>query len=239
MLDSEDNTGKISRRAALLGFGGLGVFGVLSSRLYYLQVLQAQNYKVLSDKNRFNFNTIIPERGRILDRFGEPLATNKQDFRLVIIPERIKNIERTLDRISTVLPLSKGTRKRIKKDIKDHAKFVPILIDEHLDWNVFSALHMKRADLPGVIPLEDKGRYYPHEGIFAHILGYVGKPDVKALKKNKDPLLRQPTFRIGKTGIEQSQGRALRGVSGRQKVEVNAIGRTVREWQDDKVSVQA
>ena len=230
----DDNKIDLTRRAAILGLGGLGVFGVLASRLYYLQVSQAENYKVLSDKNRFNFNVIIPERGRILDRFGEPLATNKQDFRLVIVPERIKNIDTTLDKISKILPLSVSTRKRIKRDIREHAKFVPILIDEHLGWEVFSALHMNKANLPGVIPLEDKGRNYPHEGTFAHILGYVGKPNPKTLQEDNDPLLRQPTFRIGKTGIEQTQDKVLRGESGRQKVEVNAVGRTVREWDDDK-----
>ncbi|MBL4870945.1 MAG: penicillin-binding protein 2, partial [Robiginitomaculum sp.] len=239
MLDNEENSGLITRRAAMLGIGGASIFGVLASRLFYLQVSQAENYKVLSDKNRFNFNTIIPERGRILDRFGEPLATNKQDFRLVMIPERVENIENTLDKISKILPLSAGTRKRIHKDIKENAKFVSILIDEHLDWNVFSALNMKRADLPGVIPLEDKGRNYPHGGTFAHILGYVGKPDAKALRTDDDLLLRQPTFRIGKIGIEKSQGKVLRGKPGRQKVEVNAIGRTVREWQSDKVPAKS
>ncbi|MBL4766200.1 MAG: penicillin-binding protein 2 [Rhodobacteraceae bacterium] len=239
MRGRNENNIDMGRRATILGLGGLGAFSVLASRLYYLQVIQAENYKVLSDKNRFNFNMIIPERGRIVDRFGEPLATNKQDFRLVMVPERVKNIDQTLNRIAVILPLSEGTRRRIKKDIREHAKFVPILIDEHLDWKVFSALNMKLPEIPGVTPLEDKVRNYPYSGIFSHILGYVGKPNSKALEGDTDPLLRQPTFRMGKTGIEQSQDKALRGVSGRQKVEVNAVGRTVREWDDDKVDAKS
>lgn len=239
MAGRDDTIVDMTRRTALLGFGGLGVFGILASRLYYLQVTQAENYRVLSDKNRFNFNMIIPERGRILDRHGEALATNKLDFRLVLVPERVKNIDQTLDKIATILPLSVRTRKRVKKDIRENAKFVPVLIDDHLDWKVFSALNMKLPDIPGVLPLEDKGRDYPHGGIFTHILGYVGKPNPKALENDTDPLLRQPTFRIGKTGVEQSQDKALRGASGRQKVEVNAVGRTVREWEDDKIAATA
>ncbi len=236
MRTPDDNTVDMGRRTAMLGVGGLGVFGVLASRLYYLQVVRAEDYKVLSDKNRFNFNTIIPERGRILDRFGEALATNKLDFRLVIVPERVKNIDQTLARIGQILPLSSPTQKRIKKDIRDHAKFVPVLVDEHLDWQTFSAINMNLPNIPGAIPLQDKGRDYPHKGIFAHILGYVGKPSPKALKDDEDTLLRQPTFRMGKTGVEQSQDKILRGKAGRQKVEVNAIGRTVREWNDDKIA---
>lgn len=234
MAEHDQMSKKINRRAALLGIGGLGVFGVLASRLYYLQVSQAENYKVLSDNNRFNFNMTIPERGRILDRYGTALATNKQDFRLVLIAERIDDLEATLDKIHQFLPLSTKTRRRIKRDIRDHAKFVPVLVGEHLDWTVFSALNIHLPELPGVIPLEDKGRNYPHGGTFTHVLGYVGKPDARAMRDDLDPLLRQPTFRMGKTGVEQSEDQVLRGKSGRQKVEVNAVGRTVREWNSDE-----
>ncbi len=234
-----DNTNKINRRSALLGIGGLGAFSALAARLYYLQVVRAEDYKVLSDKNRFNFNTVLPERGQILDRNGVALATNKQDFRLVLVPERVSNIDKTLERINSILPLGPSTRKRIKRDIKSKAKFIPVLVDERIDWPVFSKLNINMPNLPGVIPIEGKARNYPQNGTFAHVLGYVGKPNPEALKKDKDSLLRQPTFRMGKTGIEQSYDKVLRGKAGRKKVEVNAIGRTVREWDDDKIPATA
>ena len=137
MRGPEDNTVNMSRRSAILGIGGLAVFGTWRCGFIICRLVRAEDYKVLSDKNRFNFNTIIPERGRILDRFGEALATNKLDFRLVIVPERVNSIDQTLDRIASILPLSVPTRKRIKKDIKSRAEFVPVLVDEHLDWNAF------------------------------------------------------------------------------------------------------
>ncbi len=239
MSKQDDNTKTINRRAALLGIGGLGAFSVLAGRLYYLQVTRAEDYKVLSDNNRFNFNTVLPERGQIVDRNGVALATNKQDFRLVLVPERVNDIDATLARINKILPLEKSKRKRIKRDIKSKAKFIPVLVDEQIDWRVFSRLNIKMPDLPGVIPIEGKARNYPHHGTFAHVLGYVGKPSPRALKNDKDTLLRQPTFRMGKTGIEQSHDQALRGKAGRKKVEVNAVGRTVREWDDDKIPAAA
>ena len=226
--------GIITRRTAILGAGGLGVFGVLASRLYYLQVVKAEDYRVLSDDNRFNFNITIPSRGRILDRFGENLAVNSQDYRVVMVPEQVKDVDATLKRVSEVLPLNDKTIKRIKKDIREHAGFVPILIDDHLDWKTFSALNLNIPDLPGVIPEVGEGRFYPNEGIFAHTLGYVGRANPRDVQKDDDPMLRQPTFRIGKTGVEAAADKILRGAAGKLKVEVNALGRVVREWPEPK-----
>ena len=131
----------ITRRSAILGAGGLGVFGVLGARLYQLQVLEAENYRTLSDNNRFNFNMLLPERGVIRDRFGVALAYNRQNFRLVMIPERTSDVDKTLDRVSAISPLSDGQRRRIEKDIRQNPKFVPILIKDNVDWGTFTAVN--------------------------------------------------------------------------------------------------
>lgn len=226
--------GVITRRTAMLGMGGAAMFGVLASRLYFLQVVKAEDYRVLSDENRFNFNITIPSRGRILDRFGESLAINRQDYRVVLIPEQVDDMEGTLKRVSEILPLKDETLQRIKKDIREHAGFVPILIEDHLDWKTFSALNLNIPDLPGIVPEVGEGRLYPNQGLFSHTLGYVGRADPKDVEKDEDPLLRQPTFRIGKTGVEAAADKKLRGTAGKLKVEVNALGRIVREWPDPK-----
>ena len=232
MLRDTIDENVVNRRTALMAFCGVGVYAVLASRLYYLQVTKAEDYRALSDDNRFNYNITLPSRGRILDRSGEVLALNKQDYRVVLIPERVKDLDATLSRISDIIGLSKGQEKRIRKDIKDNARFVPILVDNHLEWETFAALNLKTPDLPGVIPEVGEGRFYPFKGIFAHTLGFVGRAGPEDVDNDKDPLLRQPTFRIGKTGIEAARDEVLRGSSGRLKVEVNAVGRIVREWPE-------
>ena len=222
----------ITRRTAILSAGGVGVFGVLGARLYQLQVLQAEDYRALSDNNRFNFNMLLPERGEIRDRFGIPLARNRQNFRLVMIPERTTEIKKTLDTISRISPISSGQRQRIEKDIRQNPKFVPILVKENIDWETFSALNMRLHALPGIVSEAGQGRAYPENGVFSHVLGYIGRAGQKDIESDTDPLLRQPTFRIGKIGIEAAQEKTLRGSSGKLKVEVNARGRIVREWPD-------
>lgn len=230
-MDTNSNI-TLDRRAFVLGSLGVIGFGVLTTRLYYLQVVKAEDYKSLSENNRFNFDLIVPSRGRIVDRNGVELAVNKQEYRVVLVPEQVIDLEDTLDRISNVVTLGDGAKKRIRKDVKDNPKFVPILIKDHLDWEGFTALNMKTPELSGVFPQVGEGRSYPFEGIFSHVLGYVGRAGPKEVQENSDPLLRHPTFRIGKTGVEQSADNVLRGKSGRLKVEVNAVGRVVREWPD-------
>ncbi len=230
-MNEPDNT-TLTRRAFVLGAGGLGVFGVLASRLYYLQVVQAESYIALSEDNRFNYNLLVPSRGRILDRNGIELAVNEQNYRVVIIPEQVKDIDYTLSQLSEKLDLTEKSLARIKDDIRTNPKFVPILIAEHLDWNVFAQVNLNTPDLPGVVPQVGQGRAYPHQGTFSHVLGYVGRAGPEDVERNPDPLLRHPTFRIGKTGVEAAVDETLRGKSGRLKVEVNAVGRIIREWPD-------
>ncbi len=233
MLEQGNDKQNINRRTFLLCGAGLGVFGLLSARLYQLQVLRAEDYASLSDSNRFNYNIILPSRGQILDRNGEALAMNKQDLRVEIIAEQVKDLDFTLDKIGEVITLSDVTRDRIKKDIKKHAKFVPVLVQEHLSWEDFSALNFRAPELPGVVPKVGEGRTYPNNGAFCHVLGEVGKAKPRDIEQDKDPLLRQPTFRIGQSGVEKGAEDRLRGKAGRLKVEVNAVGRIVREWPEE------
>ena len=234
MSAENDNVQSFVRRTILLGIGGGAVFCGLAARMYHLQVRRAEDYRTLSENNRFNFRTVVPPRGRILDRNGVQLAGNRQDFRVVLIPERVDDLDATLARLSKHIPISEDTDARIRKDISRNRKFTPVLIAEHLSWESFSAINLDLPDLPGVLPLSGETRDYPKDGTFSHVVGYVGTPSRSDIGKDNDPLLRQPTFQIGKTGVEQSADTRLRGKAGRLKVEVNALGRVVREWPEEE-----
>ena len=75
-----------NRRAAVLAGGQAILFSALAARLYYLQVIESDRYKMLAEDNRINMQLLPPPRGRILDRFGQPLAINQQNFRVLIVP---------------------------------------------------------------------------------------------------------------------------------------------------------
>ncbi len=229
---------QMTRRTAMLGVGGLGVFGVLVGRFYQLQVARSENYLSLSEQNRFNYQTVLPSRGIVRDRYGEPLARNTLDYRVDIVAEQVDDLELTLGQLSDVFPLSEKELERIRKDIRRKPGFVPVTVSDHLEWDEFAALNMRVHALPGVIPTAGEGRAYSEDGIFSHTLGYVGKANDADIEGDDDPLLLQPAFRIGKTGVEQAADAQLRGAAGRLRVEVNARGRVVREWPDPQDAAQ-
>lgn len=230
--DEAKSDAQMTRRTAVLSAGGLGMFGVLAGRFYQLQIQQSENYLALSENNRFNFQTIVPSRGIVRDRYGEPLATNTLDYQVELIAEQIDDLELTLFKLADVIHLSDGEVNRIRRDIRRRPDFVPITVKDHVDWGDFAALNMRVHALPGIIPKAGEGRSYPDDGLFSHVIGYVGKANDTDVQRDDDPLLLQPAFRIGKTGVEQAADARLRGKSGKLKVEVNARGRVVREWPD-------
>lgn len=216
-----------TRRALLLAGGKLGLLSTLVGRLYYLQVVEADRYKMLADENRINWRLLAPPRGRILDRFGEPLALNRLNYRLVIVSEQARDLEMALDRVSQVVTLSDFDKRRVLREGRRRRSFVPILLREDLSWDEVARIEANAPELPGVAIDVGQSRSYPHTESVGHVLGYVGA--VADGDLTGDPLLELPGFRIGKNGIEKVYEKEMRGAGGSSQVEVNAVGRVIRE----------
>ncbi|RYE89410.1 MAG: penicillin-binding protein 2, partial [Oxalobacteraceae bacterium] len=77
-------SGVFTRRALLLGVGELGILGVLGAKLYQVQVVEGERYATLADSNRISARLTAPPRGRVLDRFGIPVAGNKLNWRALL-----------------------------------------------------------------------------------------------------------------------------------------------------------
>ena len=123
-----------TRRTAILGAGQLVVFTVLAGRMYQLQVLESDRYKLQSDENRINVRLLPPPRGRIFDRFGTLLAGNRENYRVLVVVENMPDVERTLAVLSRLIPLDEADLQRIKRDVAKRRRFVPVTVREHLDW---------------------------------------------------------------------------------------------------------
>jgi penicillin-binding protein 2 len=216
-----------SRRALLLAGGQGLVLSALGGRLYYLSVVEGDQYKLRADKNRVSLRLIAPERGDILDRKGRKLATNRQDFRVFLIPEQTANSKETLDKLGRIVDLSPRQLRRIERQIRRQRKFVPITVAEGLGWDRFARVNVGTPDLPGILTDAGLSRYYPDGHEVAHIVGYLASPDEEDV--NKNPLYQLPGFKVGKQGLEDRFEAHLRGHAGTRRIEVNSVGREVRE----------
>jgi penicillin-binding protein 2 len=219
----------LSRRALLLGAGQLGLFSLIAGQLYKLQVLESDKYKLLAEDNRINIKLLTPPRGQILDRFGHQLAVNEQNYRVVLTREQSPDVAATLDRLAQILPIGAEERARVLREAKRNRAFVPVTVTENLTWEQVSRIEVNAPDLPGIAIEVGQTRLYPYGPMLSHILGYVAVVSEQELQASEDPLLQLPDFRIGKSGIEKSFDLALRGRAGRSEVEVNAVGRIIRE----------
>ncbi len=217
-----------TRRAALLAGGKTVLLSALAARMYDLQVLDRDKYATLAEDNRISLRLIPPPRGRILDRFGVPLAVNEQNYRVMLVAEKANDVEATLDKLARIIPIPDESRARILEEVRTKRPFVPVLVQENLSWEKVSRIEVNAPELGGIQMDVGQTRAYPYGADFAHVVGYVG-PVSKADLESDDPLLRLPGFRVGKSGMEKRYDSQLRGSAGRSQVEVNAVGRTIRE----------
>lgn len=230
-LDQLQNK-QFGRRVALIAGGKVVLLSMLLARMYYLQVLQSKKYQTLAEDNRISLRLLPPPRGRILDRFGTPLAINRQNYRVVVVREDADDVVATLDLLGRIIPLGEAEKERIMREADRKLPFVPITVRENLSWQEFARIEVNAPDLPGIRAEVGRSRFYPYGPTLAHSLGYVAAVSDKEL--DGDPLLELPDFRIGKSGVEKAYDLTLRGSAGTSEVEVNARGRVIRELARDE-----
>ncbi len=215
------------RRAFVLAGGKVALLSLLGARMYYLQVVEADRFATLADDNRISLRLLPPPRGRIVDRAGRPLAINDLNYRAVMTVKDLPDAERTLDILSGLISLVDGNRARVLREVARRRGFVPVMVRENLSWTEVSRIEVNAPDLPGVAIEVGRSRFYPGGEDVAHVLGYVAA--VSESEMTDDPLLELPDFKIGKNGVEKFHDLGLRGKAGASQVEVNAVGRVIRE----------
>ncbi|MEM6902865.1 MAG: penicillin-binding protein 2, partial [Pseudomonadota bacterium] len=217
----------VSRRALMLGAGQALLFTGLGARLYHLQVLERDRYAMLAEDNRINLRLLAPLRGVIQDRHGVDLATNRQAFRVVMVAEQTPNAAATLAKLQGLLPIDDDDVVDVLDEVRRKRAFMPVTVMENLNWQQVSTVEVNLPDLPGLQTEAAPVRYYPYGSALAHVIGHVGavSPD----DRTGEPVLDLPSFKIGKNGLERRLEHELRGAAGTSQVEVNAVGRVIRE----------
>ena len=197
-------------------------------RLAYLQFSQYKRYATMSLKNQMSIIPIAPPRGIIVDKNGVVLADNIPVYVLEIIPERVKNLENTLQKLKQLLPSVTD----FDIDNFNHARhqnhaYVPIPFKLKLNQEEVAIFASNQYQFPGVSIKARLMRYYPFAERTAHLLGYVGRINEQELQQVNNTNYRATNF-IGKTGIEKYYENTLHGQVGYQQIETDVSGRTIR-----------
>ena len=215
---------QLKPRFAILGFVVLAVLGLLLARLWTLQVLNGSAYAEQARENRVREVTTEAPRGRILDRTGLELVTNRPTMAVVVAPSA-KNDEELLARLSTVLNMPVADIKERVSSVRQ-APLASRTVAIDVPMAAVSYLAEHEADFPGVEVRTQALRKYPQGALAAHVLGYAGEVSQSELESPDSPY--QYGDIVGKAGAEKSFEKVLQGDRGRQLIEVDAKGRARR-----------
>ncbi|MBE3751569.1 penicillin-binding protein 2 [Vibrio parahaemolyticus] len=205
--------------------------GLLVANMYNIQVNQFQDYQTRSNDNRIKVVPIAPNRGLIYDRNGVLLAENRPVFNLELTPEKIKDIDATIQELQTILEITPEQIERFHRERKRTRRFKSVPLLTQLNEKQVAVFSVNQYRFPGVEISATLKRYYPYGEVLTHVIGYVSRindRDMQRLIREEKDANYQATRDIGKLGIEKYYEDLLHGTAGYQEVEVNSRGRVIR-----------
>ena len=218
-------------RRRLYASAAVAVLGLVSllAWLWTLQVLRGEELAVLSENNRIRLRRIPATRGRVVDQFKRVLVDSQASFDALLVPEDTPDLENTVETLAHFLNQTAGETRAVLGRVTGRPPFQEILVKRDLDWEEVVAIETHQLELPGVSLRITPRRNYPHGPLLAHVLGYVGEVSQADLKR--DRRYRSGDL-VGKSGLEKVWDQSLRGVSGGQQIEVDALGRELRVLEE-------
>ncbi|MCC3841489.1 penicillin-binding protein 2 [Vibrio parahaemolyticus] len=218
-------------RAIVAFFGIVVLMGLLVANMYNIQVNQFHDYQTRSNDNRIKVVPIAPNRGLIYDRNGVLLAENRPVFNLELTPEKIKDIDATIQELQTILEITPEQIERFHRERKRTRRFKSVPLLTQLNEKQVAVFSVNQYRFPGVEISATLKRYYPYGEVLTHVIGYVSRindRDIQRLIREEKDANYQATRDIGKLGIEKYYEDLLHGTAGYQEVEVNSRGRVIR-----------
>lgn len=226
-INKQDGAPELRRRVRWLYWLLVVAFFGLSFRLVHLQIIEGQRYTFLSENNRIRLKRVPGTRGMIFDRSGQLLVDSRPSFDLVFVPEDSDDPENTLRYLARHLKWDEHELLDTYEQSKGRVAFDEMILGRDVEWSTVVAMETHQLDLPGVTLRVRPRRNYSDGPMAAHVLGYMGEINQRQLQALKDQGYRVGD-EIGQYGLERHWEEVLRGRSGGQQVEVDALGRRMR-----------
>ncbi|GBC64074.1 penicillin-binding protein 2 [Desulfonema ishimotonii] len=204
----------------------IGAFSLLLVRLFFLQVIEGEEYRRLSENNCIRLQSIKAPRGLIFDAKQRLLVDNRPAFNLTIVPKDARPVEKTIGRLSAYTQIPEEAFYKKLKGSRRRGAYKPVVLKPDISRDLLAVVEAHKFDLPGIAIEILPKRHYLYR-YAAHLIGYLGEISAAELKSGQYPES-QGGDSVGKFGIEKSGEGELRGKSGGRQVEVNARGQVVR-----------
>lgn len=207
------------------------LFLALLARFYYLQVIQSEHYHTLAEANRISIAPLVPNRGLILDRNGKILAQNYSTYTLEVIPNKIVDLDATLNALAEYVEITPNDLEQFRKLLRENKRFKHIPIRNRLTDEEVARFAANRYRFPGIEIQARILRYYPYKELASHVVGYISRisdKDLEQLEESGELDNYRGSHFIGRIGIEQSYEKELHGITGFDEVETDAAGRSIR-----------
>ncbi|GAB4275045.1 MAG: penicillin-binding protein 2 [Coriobacteriia bacterium] len=216
-----ETKGILRTRLGVLGVLVLLVIGTLLVRLWSLQVLQGEAFALQAENNRIREVSIDAPRGRILDRQGRELVTNRPALAVAVEPSAIDDQE-TLLRLSNVIRMPVSEIEERLRTVREEP-LKPRIVKADVSLEVASLIEEHASSFPGVSIETIPVRQYPNGSLAAHVLGYTGEISEDQLKTTEFADYELGDI-VGKTGAEAEFEGVLQGEKGYKWIEVDARG---------------
>ena len=206
-------------------------FAILVCRFAWLQIINQITYTEKAERNRTVTVTLHGPRGIIVDRNNEILAQNKMVYSLEITPDKVRDINQTIDDLSHIITITHADRRRFKRLREDLQRYDSVPIRQGLTHQEVADFIAQQWRFPGVEINQRQYRYYPQGETGSHFLGYIGslsQSDQKRLKREGTLENYDGERTIGKVGLERSYETQLHGIPGHETLEITAGGHAVR-----------
>jgi penicillin-binding protein 2 len=220
---------RAASRLKVLAFLVALMFVALSTRLWFLQVLAGPAHLEAARDNSLRTTMTDALRGDILDRDGRRLVKSRLSLEVRINRDELgDDAEATLAHLSEILGVPAQDLGE-ELETKLYYSYQPVPVAEFVPEEVFFKVREEPEDFQGVEVVEKSVRSYPRGRLGAHVLGWVGQINREELDQ---PRFRGygPTDLVGKTGVEATYERWLRGTPGREVFLVNSDGEVLREF---------
>ncbi|PHM68498.1 hypothetical protein Xekj_03324 [Xenorhabdus sp. KJ12.1] len=223
------------RRALVAFVGVILLTGVLIANLYNLQITRHEDYQTRSNGNRIKLVPIAPSRGLIYDRNGTLLAANRTIYQLEIVPQKVDDLDKTLNELRSIVGLTDEDIENFQKERRRARRFTSIPLKTPLTQVQVARFSVNQYRFPGLEIRGYQRRYYPYGSALTHVIGYVSKindKDVERLEQEGILPDYAATHDIGKLGIERYYESILHGKPGYEEVEVNNRGKVIRQLHE-------